>query len=129
MSFYRSILAAVAAVALVAPVFADDTTSTTTTDSATDSTVTQTTSSNEDGASTTTTTTTSSEETKVDINKATRKELTKVKGITPSKAKAIIEYRKKNGDFKSLDDLTNVSGFKTLNEKTLKSIQDHLSVE
>ena len=110
MSFYRSILAAVAAMALVAPVFADDTTTSTT--GSTDSSMTQTTT-----------------ESKVDINKANAKELMKVKGISSSRAKAIVAYRKKNGDFKSLDELTKVNGFKNINEKTMKNIQDGLSVE
>ncbi len=121
MSFYRSLLAAVAAMALIAPVFADDTATTTT---GTETTATQTT-----GDTGTTTTTTSTEQTKVDLNKATAKELMAVKGINSAKAKAIIAYRKKNGDFKTLDDLAKVNGFKNMNEKTLKGIQDQLSVE
>jgi competence protein ComEA len=125
MSFYRSVLAAIAAMTLVAPVFADDTTTTTGT---TTGTTTEQTASTGDNATTTTTTTTT-EQAKVDVNKATAKELMKVKGISSSRAKAIISYRKKNGDFKSLDDLTKVSGFKNINTKTLKGIQDQLSVE
>ena len=31
-------------------------------------------------------------------------------GIGESKAKAIIEYREKNGEFKKLEDIMNVSG-------------------
>ena len=123
MSFYRSVLAAVAAIAFVAPVFADDTTTTT----GTTGTTTEQTATTGDAATTTTTTTTT--EAKVDVNKATAKELMKVKGISSSRAKSIISYRKKNGDFKSLDDLTKVSGFKNINTKTLQSIQDQLSVE
>lgn len=114
MSFYRSILAAVAAMALVAPAFADDTTTSTM---------------GADTAMTQTSDSSSATETKVDLNKATAKELMKVKGISSSRAKAIIAFRKKNGDFKSLDEVAKVNGFKNMNEKTLKSIQDHLSVE
>jgi competence protein ComEA len=40
----------------------------------------------------------------IDINKATEAELDAVKGIGPVKAKAIIEERTKNGNFKDLDD-------------------------
>lgn len=47
----------------------------------------------------------------VDINTASQKELEAVKGIGPAKAKAIVDYRKKNGNFKSLDDLKSVPGF------------------
>ncbi|MDP2432271.1 MAG: helix-hairpin-helix domain-containing protein [Pseudomonadota bacterium] len=47
----------------------------------------------------------------VDINTATQSELEAVKGIGPAKARAIMEYRQKNGPFKSLESLANVKGF------------------
>ena len=47
----------------------------------------------------------------VDLNGATQAELESVKGIGPSKAKAIIAHRDKNGPFKSVDDLAKVKGF------------------
>ena len=47
----------------------------------------------------------------VDINTATQSELEAVKGIGPAKAKAIVEYRQKNGSFKNIDALTEVKGF------------------
>lgn len=47
----------------------------------------------------------------VDLNTASQTELETVKGIGPKKAQAIIEYRKKNGPFKSADDLDKVPGF------------------
>lgn len=47
----------------------------------------------------------------VNINTASQAELEGVRGLGPSKAKAIISYREKNGAFKSLDDLDNVKGF------------------
>lgn len=47
----------------------------------------------------------------VDINSATADELSKaLKGIGPAKAQAIVQYREKNGPFKSVDDLTHVKG-------------------
>ena len=46
----------------------------------------------------------------VNINTATQVELETLKGIGPAKAKAIIDHRKKNGLFKSADDLQKVSG-------------------
>ena len=47
----------------------------------------------------------------VDINSANEAELDKIHGVGPVKAKAIVEERKKNGPFKSLDDVaTRVKG-------------------
>ena len=61
----------------------------------------------------------------VNINTATPGELDGVKGIGPSKAQAIIDYRSKNGPFKSLDDLKNVKGF---GEKSITKLKSELSV-
>lgn len=47
----------------------------------------------------------------VDLNTASETELQTVNGIGPAKAKAIVEFRKKNGNFKSVDDLDKVPGF------------------
>ena len=47
----------------------------------------------------------------VDLNTATQAELENVDGIGPKKAQAIIDFRKKNGSFKSVDDLDKVPGF------------------
>jgi len=46
----------------------------------------------------------------VDINTASAEELDKLKGIGPVKAKAIVDYRAKNGPFKSVEDIKNVPG-------------------
>lgn len=119
MSFYRTLLAAVAAVAIASPVFADDTTNTQGTTGSTMQTT----------ENTTTTTTTETTDGKVNINKATAKELMKVKGLNASKARAIVAYRKKHGEFKATDDITNVKGFKKLNNDTLKTITEQLTVE
>ena len=47
----------------------------------------------------------------VDLNTATLEQLETVKGIGPVKAKAIVDYRAKNGPFKAVDDLQKVEGF------------------
>ncbi|MFO1379010.1 MAG: helix-hairpin-helix domain-containing protein [Chitinivorax sp.] len=61
----------------------------------------------------------------VDINTATQQQLEALKGIGPAKAKAIIDYRQKNGPFKTADDLTKVAGIKG---GTLNKIKAEISV-
>jgi competence protein ComEA len=61
----------------------------------------------------------------VNINTATQSELEAVKGVGPSKAKAIIEYREANGNFKQVDDLDNVKGF---GKASVDKLREALSV-
>lgn len=46
----------------------------------------------------------------VNVNTATQEQLETLNGIGPSKAKAIIDYRTKNGPFKTVEDLDKVPG-------------------
>ncbi len=46
----------------------------------------------------------------VNINTATQAELETLEGVGPVKAQAIIDYRKKNGSFKNIDELEKVDG-------------------
>ncbi|MDS4012738.1 MAG: helix-hairpin-helix domain-containing protein, partial [Candidatus Accumulibacter sp.] len=46
----------------------------------------------------------------VNVNTANEKELQMLTGIGPAKAKAIIDFRTKNGEFKTVDDLLKVPG-------------------
>lgn len=56
--------------------------------------------------------------TPVDINTADAKTISQsLNGIGIKKAEAIVKYRKENGLFKSLDELTNVKG---IGDKTVK---------
>jgi len=60
----------------------------------------------------------------VDINIAGVKELSSLKGIGLTKAKAIIEYRKINC-FKSVDELTHVKG---IGKKTVEKNKQNITV-
>lgn len=62
---------------------------------------------------------------KININTASAQALAKVNGLGDKKAKAIIAYRKDNGNFKSLNDLTNVKG---IGDKRLAKIKSNLTV-
>lgn len=62
----------------------------------------------------------------VNINTATQSELEAVKGLGPSKAKAILEYREKQGKFRSVDDLDNVKGF---GKASINRLRSELTVE
>ena len=62
---------------------------------------------------------------KLDINKATVKELAKVKGIGKSKAEAIVEFVKKE-QIKAMDELLKVEG---IGKKTLKNIEEMFEVK
>ena len=61
----------------------------------------------------------------VNLNTATVDELDGVKGIGPSKAKAIVDHRSKNGPFKSVDDLKSVKGF---GDKSVDKLRAELTV-
>jgi competence protein ComEA len=61
----------------------------------------------------------------VNINTATKEELTTLKGVGDKKAQAIIDYRKKNGDFKSIDDLEKVDG---IGPGTMKQLRSQIAV-
>lgn len=69
-------------------------------------------------------TTTNTVDKKININTATKEELTTLTGIGESKANSIIEYRKTN-QFKSIEELKNVSG---IGEALYESIKDSITV-
>jgi len=62
----------------------------------------------------------------LDLNAASAAELAAaLSGIGPKKAEAIVVYREQNGDFQSVDEITEVSG---IGPKLLESNRDNLMV-
>ena len=61
----------------------------------------------------------------ININTATLQELEALNGIGPVKAQAIIDYRKANGPFKSVDQLKDVKG---IGDATFDKIKADVSV-
>lgn len=62
---------------------------------------------------------------KVNINTATKEELMKLSNIGESKAQKIIDYRKANGNFSSIEDIKKVSG---IGDKLYDSIKENITV-
>jgi competence protein ComEA len=61
----------------------------------------------------------------VNINTAGKEELMKITGIGDKKADLILEYRQQHGQFKSVKELQNVSGF---GEISVSKIKDQISI-
>ena len=68
---------------------------------------------------------TNNETTKININTDNKEKLMTLSGIGSSKADAIIEYRTKNGNFKTTEDIMNVSG---ISKTTYDKIKDTITV-
>lgn len=62
---------------------------------------------------------------KININKATQTELETLTGIGPSTAIKIINFRKENGKFKSIEDIKNVPG---IGESKFQAIKENICV-
>nr|WP_294866141.1 ComEA family DNA-binding protein [uncultured Pseudogulbenkiania sp.] len=61
----------------------------------------------------------------INLNTATQQELESLNGIGPAKAKAIMDYRAKQGPFKTVDELKNVPG---IGDKTLEKLRKDIAV-
>ncbi len=65
-----------------------------------------------------------SSQTKINVNKSTAQELEKDLQLSEKEAKAVVEYREKHGNFKSVDDLKKVAG---LDIKKIDAAKDRLA--
>ena len=61
----------------------------------------------------------------VNLNTATKEELIALPGIGPAKAQAILDYRKANGTFKSVEELKDVKG---IGAKRFEKLKPDLTV-
>src|SRR5438552_18580986 len=61
----------------------------------------------------------------VNLNTATKGELIALPGIGPAKAQAILDYRKANGAFKSVEEMKDVKG---IGAKRFGKLKDELTV-
>ena len=65
------------------------------------------------------------QDSKISINTANVSTLMTLKGIGQKKAESIVEYREKNGLFKKIEDITNVSG---IGNSIFDKIKDYIKV-
>lgn len=63
---------------------------------------------------------------RVNINTANQAELQSLPGVSPSKAKAVIDYRINHGYFKTIEDIKRVKGF---GDKIFDKIKSELVVD
>lgn len=61
----------------------------------------------------------------INLNTATKEQLTQITGVGDKKADLILQYRQEHGQFKTVDDLKEVSGF---GDKSVANIKDQLAV-
>ena len=62
----------------------------------------------------------------VNVNTATAEELLRLPGIGDAKARAILDYRKEKGAFKSVEQLREVKG---IGDAALERLRPHLAIE
>ena len=63
---------------------------------------------------------------KINLNKATVEELSKVPGLNPDLAKKIIDARKENGEFVDMDELLDIDG---IDAKLLRQLKKYLIIK
>lgn len=67
----------------------------------------------------------SAEDSRIDLNTATKEELMTLTGIGESKAVSIVAYRETNGNFNKIEDVMNITGIK---DGVFEKIKDRIKV-
>ena len=62
---------------------------------------------------------------KININTATKEELKTISGVGDVTSQKIIDYREKNGGFKTIEDLKKIGGF---GDKSLEKVKDKIDI-
>lgn len=62
---------------------------------------------------------------KINLNTASKEELTKLSGIGEAKAQDIIDYRNTNGSFKTIEEIKNISG---IGDALFAKIKDNITI-
>ncbi|NLY71505.1 MAG: hypothetical protein GX076_07505 [Clostridiales bacterium] len=78
------------------------------------------------GGNTTANSSNQNKNSKVNLNTANSIQLQQLRGVGPSTAEKIIEYRNKHGRFNKIEDIMNVSG---IGEKTFENLKNFITVE
>ncbi|MFN6991299.1 MAG: ComEA family DNA-binding protein [Fervidobacterium sp.] len=63
---------------------------------------------------------------KININTASLEELQQLPGIGPTKAQAVVDYRIKNGGFKTIEEIKKVNG---IGDKTFEKLKDLITIK
>ena len=67
----------------------------------------------------------SADDGKININTATKEQLTSISGIGDGRAESIIKYRSEHGKFATIEDIKNVSG---IGDSIFENIKDYITV-
>jgi len=66
---------------------------------------------------------------KLNLNVADKDDLERIKGIGPQRADILLDYRRRTGHFRSLDEIDSLPSFDQMDPVELQAIKAHLYIE